>query len=379
MNINEIPALGDVLQPINLDLVNIFLDPNNPRFLDDRSTRVDLSRVTEPGVQQIARERLIAGFGVEKLAASMRANGYLPIDRIVVKRLPAPNQKQFFVLEGNRRVCAAKLLSEAVSKDASFASPSVVNSLNVIPCLEYIGADADAAWIFQGLRHIAGISEWPAYNKARLLVEQIEREGLTLTQAGERFGLSAYGAGQWARGYHAYEQAREESDYLHEISVESYPYFQELFGRSNGPLREWLEWREDSNSFQNLLNFNEFIGWLYPRINEDERPDEYGDFERRFLKTRDDLRQLSYLKAEEQDLFDKFRREHDVERVYAESMARKYERESANSERGLFDVLHHCQRGLENVPFRLMQNTEFKEKLRNTIQQLKQTIEGLGL
>ena len=32
MNINEIPALGDVLQPINLDLVNIFLDPNNPRF-----------------------------------------------------------------------------------------------------------------------------------------------------------------------------------------------------------------------------------------------------------------------------------------------------------------------------------------------------------
>ena len=138
----------------------------------------------------------------------------------------------------------------------------------MIPCLEYVGAEADAAWIFQGLRHITGISEWSAYNKARLLVEQMEDEELNLTEAGRRFGLSPFGAGQWVRGYYAFKQAREESDYIHEVDEQAYPYFQELFSRSSAPVREWMEWKESEYKFANSLNFNEFVGWLYPRPEE---------------------------------------------------------------------------------------------------------------
>jgi hypothetical protein len=378
MNINEMSALGDVLQPIDLRLENIFLDPNNPRFVDDETRLVDTARITEPGVQQLALEKLISEFGVEKLAGSMRVNGFLPIDRIVLKKLTTP-EDSYVVLEGNRRIAAAKLLAKSIADDPTQVSESVTRSLQSIPCLEYIGADIDAAWIFQGLRHITGISEWPAYNKARLLVEQMEREGLTLTQAGERFGLTAYGAGQWARGYYAYQQALEESDYVHEVHVHAYPYFQELFGRSCAPLKEWLEWKEDAKRFDNLMNYNEFIGWLYPRVNEDDRPDEYGKFDRRYIRTRDDLRQLSYMRSEAAELFEKFRREKDVERAYAEAMARKYERESANSERSLFDSVLHCKRALENVPYRFMQNSEFRGRLHQALQEISISIASLGL
>jgi hypothetical protein len=379
MEINELQALGDNLQPQNIPIEQILLDPNNPRFLDDRTPRIDDARIPDAAVQEIANTRLIESFGVEKLAASMRANGYLPIDRIVVKRLPTPANNYYVVLEGNRRVCAAKLLAGAIASDAAYASESVANSIRRIPCLEYLGGDADAAWIFQGLRHIAGISDWPAYNKAKLLVEQIQAEELTLTQAGERFGLSPFGAGQWARGYFAYQQAREESDYQHEIKVDAYPYFQELFGRSSAPMREWMEWDDERKRFQSLIKFNEFIAWLYPRDLENERPDERGDFERRHIRVRDDIRQLSYLICEEPDLFDKFRRELDVERVYAEAMARKYERATANNERSIFDTLQHGKRALENVSFRLMQNEEFKARLLIAVRELQATITDLGL
>ncbi len=93
----------------------------------------------------------------------------------------------------------------------------------------------------------------------------MEQEHLGLTAAGKRFGLSAFGAGQWVRGYYAFKQAREESDYVHEVDERAYPYFQELFGRSSSPVREWLGWNEDGYKFKNPLNFNEFVGWLYRR------------------------------------------------------------------------------------------------------------------
>lgn len=128
----------------------------------------------------------------------------------------------------------------SVGLDGIDVSQAVLTSLADIPCLEYVGTEQDASWIFQGLRPITGITEWSAFNKAKLLVEQMEEEQVSLTDAGRRFGLTRFGAGQWVRGYYAFKQAKEESDYVREVDERSYPYFQELFSRSSAPVREWL-------------------------------------------------------------------------------------------------------------------------------------------
>lgn len=49
--------------------------------------------------------------------------------------------------------------------------------------------------------------------------------------------MTAYGAGQWVRGYYAFIQAAEESDYTQEIDERAYPYLQEIFSRSNPVLK----------------------------------------------------------------------------------------------------------------------------------------------
>jgi hypothetical protein len=182
--------------------------------------------------------------------------------------------------------------------------------------------------------------------------------------------LTSFGAGQWVRGYYAFRQAKEQSDFIHELHGDAYPYFQELFGRSCIPMREWLEWDETTKSFSNVLNFNEFISWLYPRVNEAEQPDAFGRFEHRILRTRDDIRQLSYLIREDMDAFQQFRINKDVEQAYAIAMRKKYEREVRDDERTLFDVLSECERMLSNIQYRILRDDASRARLFDALKRI---------
>lgn len=217
-------SLVSELAPIELPLDQIYLDPNNPRFTNSSWDYVPDDRIASENLQEDIMMRLKRDFSIDKLRMNMEVNGFLPIDRVIVRKFA---EEKYVVLEGNRRICSAKLISE-YGIDGSTISQGVKQSLERIPCLEYTGTDRDASWIFQGLRHISGINDWSAFNKAKLLVEQMEEHELNLTEVGKRFGLTAHGAGQWVRGYYAFKQAKEESDFVSEITEDIYPYMQEL-------------------------------------------------------------------------------------------------------------------------------------------------------
>jgi hypothetical protein len=374
-------ALVKDLVEVNISLDAIYLDPNNPRFVAQNWTYVPDEEVVDEAIQSETRLRMVREFGVEKLKMNMEINGYLPIDRVIIREFA---DGKFVVLEGNRRICAAKLISQ-YSADGTVVSDEVRASLKMIPCLQYIGGETDAAWIFQGLRHITGVSDWSAFNKAKLLVEQMDEEGLTLTEVGKRFGLTPYGAGQWVRGYYAFKQAREESDFVSEVDEKAYPYFQELFSRSSAQVREWLEWDEDSRKFKNAINFNEFVNWLYPRtltdeeieVDDERENDIRGDFEKRILKSRDDIRQIAFLLRDDKPIFEKFRRELDVERAYSEAVAKKYEREAreaVDKVEEVFRAISECANVLDNVPHKLLKDPTAKSKLFKAIGKLEKAI-----
>lgn len=81
-----------------VELSNVFLDNNNPRH-----DPID----AEPEI--IAR--LVAHERVANLAASIAANGTSPLERLAV--IAHPSQKgKYTVVEGNRRLCALKLLRD---------------------------------------------------------------------------------------------------------------------------------------------------------------------------------------------------------------------------------------------------------------------------
>jgi len=354
--------LSNQLQPEDIPLEHIYLDPNNPRFVDSNWVTVPDSDVADPVVQEQVRKRLVAGFSVDKLRMNMEVNGYLPIDRVIVREVV---KDVYVALEGNRRICSAKLIGD-VASDGSELSAEVLESLKTIPVLIYTGGDVEAAWIFQGLRHISGVHDWSAFNKAKLLVEQMESEGMSLTDVGRRFGLSPHGAGQWVRGFYAFKQARENSDFITEVDERSYPYFQELFSRSSAGVRDWLEWDEGARQFKNLMNFNEFVGWLYPRPadeNDESEDTTRGDFDRRWLARRDDIRNVAVLMRDEPGLFQQFRSTGKLEDAYSQALTRQYEhqaRENADPIGDSFDAIRACTKALENLPAKVLKDPELK-------------------
>lgn len=369
-------ALSNQLQSEEIPLEQIYLDPNNPRFVDSNWDLIPNDQISDADIQEQTRRRLVHGFDIDKLKMNMEVNGYLPIDRVIVKEF---EQDKYVVLEGNRRICSAKMIA-SIASDGSEVPELVMKSIEYIPVLIYTGGDTDAAWIFQGLRHISGVKEWSAFNKAKLLVEQMESEDINLTEVGRRFGLTPHGAGQWARGFYAFKQAKEESDFISEVDERSYPYLQELFSRSSAPIREWLNWDENEKKFANSLNFNEFVGWLYPRPTNDietgvEKP---GNFDERWLARRDDIRDLSYLYTKAQDLFQQFRSSGQLEEFYSIALARQYEqqaKEESDPVDDLFSLLAKTSKSLENLPLKALKDQTLKAKLDELIIDLEEKID----
>ncbi len=373
---DDFGTLNKELVDAVIGLDQIYLDPNNPRFTSINWNYISDEHISDESIQKITKRRLEEEFSIYKLIDNIKINGFLVIDRIIVKKFA---DDKYVVLEGNRRICAAKNIMENYLLDKDYASDEVIASLKDIKCLVYTGSEERPAWVFQGLRHIIGIQEWPAYNKARLLVQLMEDEGLSLTEVGKKFGLTAYGAGQWVRGYYAFMQAAEESDYTQEIDERAYPYLQEVFSRSNPVFKEWLKWNDTEYKFEDTLNFNEFLSWLYPRDEENvlDGTEVRGNWENRKIKRSNDLRIISFLLRESINEFEMFRADGDLEKAQNAANMRKY-LESQDPSVETIEKIKNCTKALEDIPFKLVvkQKEQLTELLTNLNQKISEILEA---
>lgn len=369
----ETTTIYKELTPIKLNLENIYLDPNNPRFTSMSWEEVAEEQIDDPGIQSITQKKMEENFSIDKLVMNIETNGFLSIDRVIVKRF---KENKYVVLEGNRRISAIKIIKRRFEQNPNSVNPEVIESIQNIECLIYTGSEQQPSWVFQGLRHIMGIQDWSAFNKAKLLVKLMEDEELSLTEVGKRFGLTPYGAGQWVRGYYAFTRAAEESDYTKEVDEKSYPYFQELFSRSSAHFREWLKWNDTEYKFEDNLHFNEFLSWLYPRDEESEESmNLQGDWLKRKLARSSDIRTLSYLLRESPVDFEGFRADGELDKAYNMANTKKYIRESDPADEA-FANINACIKSLENLPFKLIKTEKERllsmfNKLENAISEIK--------
>lgn len=294
------------LSPTTLALSQIYLDPNNPRFAEDGRPRVSDDMIDSDAIQSELMSKLEREFAVDRLKDSIEVNGYLPIDRIVVRQF---KDEKYVVLEGNRRLTAAKRLLELHAKGSIRLESRIAETLDEIPLLIYTGSDPDAAWIFQGIRHISNAKEWSAYNKAKLLVDQMGEQNLGLSEVGKIFGISGVAAGQWTRAYNAYLQVKDHPDFHRDVSPALFPFLQELFGRSNIALKSWLGWSDTENKLTESENLSEFLQWMYPKLSSEGEfdPDLPGDWEKRRIPRAIDLRGVSKLISKYPEEFVMFR------------------------------------------------------------------------
>jgi len=227
-----------------VNLADLLLDPNNPRFaeLGQKLDAVPEGRFGEEKVQQQTYERMkTPRFDVAELRDTIKNLGFLPMDRIVVRKWKGSDASspKFVVVEGNRRIAALKWLIELQdSGRETFTTEQVQNFTQLeVLLLDDEAAPENSTLILPGLRHVSGIKEWGPYQKARA-VHALRESGMSSQEAAQSIGLSTRAANQLWRSYLALEQMRADEEYGEFAEPSLYSYFEEVFKRRN--VRDYL-------------------------------------------------------------------------------------------------------------------------------------------
>lgn len=237
----------------------------------DQYTRASPNRIHESTVQQRAEE-LVKLDGKEELRAlkeSIEANGYVPVETLVVK--PYEFRKgSFLVVEGNRRVAAMRWLK----RDDEGGTPvreNLISSFDKLPAIVIKGEEDETKTlqhILMGLRHVSGIKQWGGYQRAKLVVELVDDFGLNLSEAAKQIGMSAHEASRRYRALKALEQMQNDEEFGTSADPKMYRLFHEAV--SVVKVKEWLGWHDDEYRFTDEDNLENFYKILVPHSPEEE-------------------------------------------------------------------------------------------------------------
>jgi len=268
----------DDLYPDTVPIQTMYLDPNNPRFWTEREgTLIADSKVPDDKVQERTNTIMEGNHGVNELKESILRNGFLPLDRIVVRPLDGVDGS-YVVVEGNRRLCALQklrteideyLINEEGIDDAYLDRlKESTDNLNV---LIYKGGDThDISWLLQGIRHISGIKDWAPAQRARLVANQVNNRGLGFKEVGQAFGLTAHAVGRLYRAYNALCQMKDDEEFGGKAKNNYFSLFEEVIRKRT--VRDWLHWDDNTQSFEHYENLHQFYSWIVPDEDHDEEP-----------------------------------------------------------------------------------------------------------
>ncbi len=254
----------------------LYLDPNNFRFVDHPDYKPVLSEHILDADVQRRTTGIVLGRNQENvrdLIASIRANGWLDIDPILVKEV---DKRRLLVVEGNRRVATLKYLLRRYEEDAIDLGKLDINIFSKLPVVLYQDASERDHLVMMGLHHISGKRRWPAINRARAMKSLLDHFDGNSDDVCDALGVSKREFNLSVRTL-ALIDAYEESDYGDQLKSEQFNLFREVL--NNEPLRSWLGWNHAVLEATNQSNLNRLFSWLSrePEFNEDVEDNQDAD------------------------------------------------------------------------------------------------------
>ena len=103
---------------IEVELDDLYLDPNNPRLGELGPGYFDAERLFNSETQKVLMDQIKSGeHGVKDLIDTILKKGWVPTDSIWVWEHPKAEGK-YLVVEGNRRICTLKTITGRMLQDA---------------------------------------------------------------------------------------------------------------------------------------------------------------------------------------------------------------------------------------------------------------------
>ena len=250
----------------------LYLDPNNYRFVDHPDYRpVPPEHVFDADVQRRTTGFVLGRYqeNVRDLLASIKANGWLDIDPILVE---SGDKGRFLVIEGNRRVATLKYLLRRYEEDAIDLGKLDTNTFSKLPVVLYQDASERDHLVMMGLHHISGKRRWPAINRARAMERLLPHFHGDADAVCEALGVSKREFNLSVRTL-ALVNAYEASDYGDQLQSEQYNLFREVL--KSEAMRTWLGWDHAARKASSQSNLNRLFSWM-SREPESDDGDEDG-------------------------------------------------------------------------------------------------------
>ncbi|MBI3220809.1 MAG: ParB N-terminal domain-containing protein [Bacteroidetes bacterium] len=157
-------SINDYLEEIVVDIDDILLDPNNPRYSKHYDEIIPLEKVVDANVQEEAYKRMTDpknNFEIDELVEAIKADGFIHVDKIFVRKVG----KKYLTVEGNRRITAIqKLLKRHRDRIKGFEIDNgLLKQISKLSCV-LIKTDGEKAddqiQKILGLRHHGSILKW---------------------------------------------------------------------------------------------------------------------------------------------------------------------------------------------------------------------------
>lgn len=247
-------------------LVNIYLDPNNPRIETPGKLRVSDDRIVEDEIQKDCMEQIYKQ-GITDLKESIKNSGFWTVDRIVLRPL---TDKKYVVVEGNRRVTALKLLLREHLNGKINLSSEILKGIKSFEALLYLGRNVDIAWIIQGFRHSPGSKGWDKYPIAKFISSFEKDNNLSIKDIASLLGMTRGDVTLLIRSYHAFEQAKSNEEHGDKVDPKKFGLFDEIVFKKP-QLQSWLGWDDKNRVFSKEDNFLKFLSWTTAKENEEPK------------------------------------------------------------------------------------------------------------
>lgn len=255
---------------LNVALTDLSFDPHNPRLVGEFGG--DPSKMFR---------YLITDIGVEDLLESLSASGLFNADPIIVREAETPGK--YYVIEGNRRLAALKLLTGETPNDKlpnptiPPCSPAVTDTFKNFEVQTDWPAEELQAYL--GYKHVTASREWSPDAKAKFVFENAKGDLSieNLRKFARTLGTRYPTLKRWLAAYLVLKQATE-AEIFDPDAAPSKGYFgtfytllggeqaQTFLGIGNDltkklvpddridQLKEFLEWTIGSNKKSALVN-----------------------------------------------------------------------------------------------------------------------------
>lgn len=247
-------------QIVSID--NLFFDKLNPRLPKHLQNITDEIKVLD---------YMIRYGNIDELMESIAVNGYSDAEPLLV--VAKGDDCGYTVVEGNRRLAAVKLLShpeyaKVRIKTIGDIAGNAINIPTEIPVIIY--STREIILDYLGYRHITGVKEWGALEKARyldqLFLNHKDKPGNVYSKLAKMIGSRPTYVLRLHQSLKLYDLANENAYYGEDIEEGEISFSWIYTALSQNNIRTFLNIEDDKSAYFTNLNeenYKKLFVWLF--------------------------------------------------------------------------------------------------------------------